>query len=165
MPVPGIEIPGVGCGLAILRDGKVLLYRRTRAPEAGHWSIVGGKVDHMEHSREAARREAEEETGLTFGRLAFLCHSELLIAADGQHWVSVIYATDEFTGEPQVMEPEKLPEFGWFALDALPRPLWISVYDSANVGPYELAESLAAWLPKDVGVSEGIKLALKALAK
>ena len=37
-------------------------------------------------------------------------------------------------------------------LDALPRPLWISVYDSANVGPYELAESLAAWLPKDVGV-------------
>ena len=37
-------------------------------------------------------------------------------------------------------------------LAMLPRPLWISVYDSANVGPYELAESLAAWLPADVGV-------------
>lgn len=37
-------------------------------------------------------------------------------------------------------------------LDKLPRPLWISVYDSANVGPEELAESLMAWLPKDVGV-------------
>ena len=34
----------------------------------------------------------------------------------------------------------------------LPRPLWISVYDSANVGPEELAESLAGWLPPDVGV-------------
>lgn len=34
----------------------------------------------------------------------------------------------------------------------LPRPLWISVYDSANVGPEELAESLVAWLPPDVGV-------------
>jgi hypothetical protein len=37
-------------------------------------------------------------------------------------------------------------------LALLPRPLWISVYDSANVGPYELAESLASWLPADVGV-------------
>ncbi|MGE4239105.1 hypothetical protein [Ramlibacter sp.] len=37
-------------------------------------------------------------------------------------------------------------------LNKLPRPLWISVYDSANVGPYELAESLASWLPPDVGV-------------
>jgi ADP-ribose pyrophosphatase YjhB (NUDIX family) len=121
--VPGVEIPGVGCGLAILRDDRLLLYRRARAPEAGHWSIVGGKVDHMEHSRDAARREAEEETGLAFGRIEFLCLSELFFAADGQHWVSVIYATEEFSGEPRVMEPEKLPEFGWFALDALPQPL------------------------------------------
>lgn len=37
-------------------------------------------------------------------------------------------------------------------LDRLPRPLWISVYDSANVGPEELAQSLTEWLPKDVGV-------------
>jgi hypothetical protein len=37
-------------------------------------------------------------------------------------------------------------------LQKLPRPLWISVYDSANIGPYELAESLASWLPPDVGV-------------
>lgn len=37
-------------------------------------------------------------------------------------------------------------------LDKLPRPLWISVYDSANVGPEELAQSLVEWLPPDVGV-------------
>jgi hypothetical protein len=37
-------------------------------------------------------------------------------------------------------------------LKQLPRPLWISVYDSANVGPEELAESLVQWLPADVGV-------------
>lgn len=37
-------------------------------------------------------------------------------------------------------------------LDKLPRPLWISVYDSANVGPEELAQSLVEWLPADVGV-------------
>ncbi len=37
-------------------------------------------------------------------------------------------------------------------LARLPRPLWISVYDSANVGPQELADSLLRWLPPDVGV-------------
>jgi hypothetical protein len=37
-------------------------------------------------------------------------------------------------------------------LNQLPRPLWISVYDSANVGPEELAQSLVEWLPQDVGV-------------
>jgi hypothetical protein len=37
-------------------------------------------------------------------------------------------------------------------LNQLPRPLWISVYDSANVGPEELAQSLVEWLPNDVGV-------------
>jgi hypothetical protein len=37
-------------------------------------------------------------------------------------------------------------------LNQLPRPLWISVYDSANVGPEELAQSLSEWLPNDVGV-------------
>lgn len=37
-------------------------------------------------------------------------------------------------------------------LATLPRPLWISVYDSANVGPDALAQGLAKWLPPDVGV-------------
>jgi hypothetical protein len=34
----------------------------------------------------------------------------------------------------------------------LPRPLWVSVYDSANVGADVLADWLTTWLPDDVGV-------------
>jgi hypothetical protein len=37
-------------------------------------------------------------------------------------------------------------------LAKLPRPLWITVYDSANVGPEALADGLMKWLPPDVGV-------------
>lgn len=37
-------------------------------------------------------------------------------------------------------------------LAKLPRPLWITVYDSANVGPEALADGLQQWLPPDVGV-------------
>lgn len=44
------------------------------------------------------------------------------------------------------------PETMKAALALLPRPLWISVYDSANVGAKPLADWLASWLPPDVGV-------------
>lgn len=37
-------------------------------------------------------------------------------------------------------------------LDALPKPLWISVYDRANVGGAALAQWLDQWLPGNVGV-------------
>lgn len=123
MSVPGIDVPGLGCGLALLRDGKLLLYRRLRVPEAGCWSIVGGKVDHMERAADSARREAEEESGLTVGAIELLCISEQIIEEERQHWLSLIYVTEDFAGEARVMEPEKLPEFGWFSLDALPSPL------------------------------------------
>jgi 8-oxo-dGTP diphosphatase len=120
---PGVDFPGVGTGLAILRDGKLLLYRRVRPPEAGHWNIVGGKVDHMEPAASAARREAEEETGLSIGAIEFLTYCEQIFEDDRHHWVSLIYRTEDVAGEARVTEPEKLPEFGWFDLDALPEPL------------------------------------------
>jgi ADP-ribose pyrophosphatase YjhB (NUDIX family) len=120
---PGIDFPGVGTGLAILRDGKLLLYKRVRPPEAGHWNIVGGKVDHMERAADACRREAEEETGLSIGSIAFLTLSEQIFDEDRHHWVSLIYRTGDVEGEARVTEPEKLPEFGWFDLDDLPVPL------------------------------------------
>lgn len=132
MGQPGIDFPGFGCGLVIVRDGKILLYRRLKAPEAGYWNIVGGKVDHMERSEAAARREAEEESGLKIRSSEFLCLSEQVIEADRQHWISMIYVTRDFSGEPQLVEPDKLSEFGWFSLDALPQPLSRFTADAAE---------------------------------
>jgi hypothetical protein len=37
-------------------------------------------------------------------------------------------------------------------LCALPRPLWVSVYDRTNIGGAALADWLNTWLPSDVGV-------------
>jgi hypothetical protein len=37
-------------------------------------------------------------------------------------------------------------------LAKLPRPLWISVYDGANIGPEATATWLKTWLPDDIGV-------------
>lgn len=123
MGQPGLDFPGLGVGLAILRDGKLLLCRRMKAPEAGHWNIVGGKVDHMEPAELAARREAAEETGLSIGAIRYLGVTEQRIEADRQHWVSLLYVTGDTAGEPQLTEPDKLSEIGWFDLDKLPQPL------------------------------------------
>ena len=123
MTAPGTHFPGLGCGLVIIREGRILIYRRANAPEAGHWNIVGGKVDHMERTLDAARREAEEETGLSINGLDFLCISEQVIEKDAQHWVSMIYVTRDFSGEPQLTEPDKLTELGWFEIDNLPDPI------------------------------------------
>jgi len=45
------------------------------------------------------------------------------MVGERQPWLSLIYVPEDFSGEPCVMEPERLPEFGWFALDPLPEPL------------------------------------------
>jgi len=113
--------PGVGCGAAIVRDGKLLLIRRARAPEAGCWSLPGGKVDLWEPVEAAVRREIAEELGIALGAVRLVCVVDHM--ADGQHWVSPTYLAETFDGEPAIQEPEKHTGLGWFALDALPTPL------------------------------------------
>jgi 8-oxo-dGTP diphosphatase len=56
--------PRVGCGAAIVADGRILLIRRLTAPEAGHWGIPGGKIDLFEPAPAAAAREIAEEIGI-----------------------------------------------------------------------------------------------------
>ncbi len=50
--------------------------------------------------------------------------------------------------DPSWTDAPRLPD----ALQDLPRPLWISVYDNTNVGPETLADWLDGWLPEDVNV-------------
>lgn len=117
--------PRLGVGACIVRDGRLLLFRRLRAPDAGCWSIPGGKVDFREPVEEALRREVAEETGLTLGDLRLLCVTDQI--HEDEHWVAPTYLADSFTGEPVLLEPEKHEGLDWFALDALPSPLSMAV--------------------------------------
>jgi len=115
--------PGVGCGVAIVRGGKLLLVLRLRQPEADHWGLPGGKVDWGEPIRAAAAREIHEELGLTITPGRLLCMADTIDAGDGQHWTAPVYLVEDSVGEPAVMEPDKMGGCGSFALDALPSPL------------------------------------------
>ncbi|KPW85731.1 hypothetical protein SAMN05216596_102720 [Pseudomonas congelans] len=50
--------------------------------------------------------------------------------------------------DPSWSRAKELPAL----LAKLPRPLWISVYDGANIGPDATADWLKTWLPDDIGV-------------
>jgi len=115
--------PGVGCGAAIVRDGRLLLVLRLRQPEADHWGLPGGKVDWGEPIRAACAREIHEELGLTITPGRLLCMADTIDAGDGMHWTAPVYLVEDSVGAPVVMEPDKMGGCGWFPLDALPSPL------------------------------------------
>jgi ADP-ribose pyrophosphatase YjhB (NUDIX family) len=56
--------PLVGVGSIIVEDGCVALIKRGHPPLLGEWSIPGGLLELSETVRQAAAREAQEETGL-----------------------------------------------------------------------------------------------------
>jgi 8-oxo-dGTP diphosphatase len=63
-PRPALTVDCVVFGIDE-EDLKVLLIRRAQAPYAGAWALPGGFVNVDEPLEEAARRELEEETGIT----------------------------------------------------------------------------------------------------
>jgi 8-oxo-dGTP diphosphatase len=58
------EVPLVGVGAIIIQNSRVLLVKRAHPPLQAQWSIPGGVLEVGELIREAAIREAREETGL-----------------------------------------------------------------------------------------------------
>jgi ADP-ribose pyrophosphatase YjhB (NUDIX family) len=123
------RLPGVGCGAAIVRDGRILLIKRLRPPEAGCWSLPGGKVDFLERVVDAVVREIREEIGVAIALERMLGVSET-VGLDDQHWVSPIYRARIVTGEPRICEPEKHADIAWFALGEPPAPLSVAARDA-----------------------------------
>ena len=56
--------PMVGVGAVVVRDGKLLMVKRSKEPSKGKWSIPGGGVELGETLDEAVVRETSEECSI-----------------------------------------------------------------------------------------------------
>ena len=118
--------PRVGCGVVVLRGGRLLLLKRVNDPEAGSWGLPGGKVDWMEAAAVSAARELLEETGVDAGPMSLLCAADYIDEAAGEHWLCPIYLAPRATGEAHRAEPHKHSDIGWFDPAAPPSPLTVT---------------------------------------
>ena len=136
--------PRVGAGVLLVDEGKrVLLTLRKNAPEAGCWSILGGKVDFLETVQDCAIREAYEEAGVRIAIQRLLCITDHLLPAENQHWVSPSYLARILKGEAYNREPHKSEDLRWFALDELPVNLTMTARNAIAAYRGLLAEPAA----------------------
>jgi 8-oxo-dGTP diphosphatase len=118
--------PQVGVGGVILEEGKVLLLLRRKAPEAGSWSLPGGRVEFMERVEDALVRELREELGVEVQIESLICVTNHIVPADNAHWVSPAYLVRLVSGSPRNLEPEKTAAIEWFPLAQLPENLGLA---------------------------------------
>lgn len=118
---------GVGVGAVLLNDNnEILLILRNRPPEAGCWSIPGGKVDFFENLEDAIIREVKEEINLDVEIVKLLGVTNHIISDEKCHWVAPNFLVKIKDGSLKNMEPEKHGGVKWFKLDSLPENITIT---------------------------------------
>jgi ADP-ribose pyrophosphatase YjhB (NUDIX family) len=116
------EVPLVGVGAIVIEDDRVLLVKRAHPPLQAQWSIPGGVLEVGELVREAAVREAREETGLVVepGELLGVYDRVLrnLEQRVQYHYVLIDFLCRRVAGELQAADDAT--EVRWFARGELP---------------------------------------------
>lgn len=116
------ETPLVGVGAIIIEDSRVVLVKRAHPPLQAEWSIPGGVLEVGELVREAAMREAREETGLTVepGELLGV-YDRVLRDADQRvqyHYVLIDFLCRRVAGD--LAAASDAAEVGCFTREELP---------------------------------------------
>ena len=136
--------PKVGVGVMVIKDGKVLLGKRLVAHGEGEYSFPGGHLEYMESVRECAQRETMEEAGIMISNIRFIALTNIANHPP-KHYLTIGMVADWESGDPVVMESDKLESWSWYDIDNLPTPLFnaipnfIRAYKGGNVF-YDLGE-------------------------
>ena len=133
-PITELVTASPRVGVLILNDAnEVLLTLRKRLPEAGCWSIVGGKVEFMERLPDAAKRETVEETGLEVTLERLLGVTDHLLPNENDHWVAPVYLARTASGTLRNAEPDKTEAVRFCPLDTLPENLTLTAKNALEL--------------------------------
>jgi 8-oxo-dGTP diphosphatase len=107
--------PYLAVSAAIVRNGRVLVVRRARAPARRIFTLPGGVVEAGETLAAAVVREIREETALDIAPVALAGHREFIQRDDAakveRHFVILAFAARWLAGEPVLSE--ELAEARW----------------------------------------------------
>ena len=116
------EIPLVGVGAIIIEGDRVLLVKRAHPPLEAQWSIPGGVLEVGEMVRQAAIREAREETGLVVEPGELLGVYDRILRDPEQrvqyHYVLIDFLCRRIGGE--LAAADDAAEVCWFTREELP---------------------------------------------
>lgn len=141
--------PGIGVGIAIIRNNKVLMGHRTRNKGMSSftgedtWTFPGGKCRKWETLIENILREVREETGLSLDpeRLEIISVKDMMEKEKDAHYVTIGFKYEAAPDEklaPEVTEPEEIDRWEWFDINGgLP---------SSIFGPTRQMMETAGWL-------------------
>jgi 8-oxo-dGTP diphosphatase len=116
------EVPLIGVGAVIIEGPRVVLVKRAHPPLQDRWSIPGGVLEVGELVREAAIREAREETGLVVEPVELLGVYDRVLRNPEQrvqyHYVLIDFLCRRVTGD--LAAASDAAEVRWFTREELP---------------------------------------------
>lgn len=115
------QLPIIGVGAVITREGNILLIKRGNEPGAGQWSLPGGIVELGESLEDAVRREVYEECGIKVEIENLVGIVERVIRDDEgkikYHYIIIDYTARYLKG---ALRPgSDVTDVRWFPLDKL----------------------------------------------
>lgn len=128
------ELPKVGTGIYIRKEGRILMGKRRGGNGDGMWCPPGGHLEMYETFEQNAERETMEESGIKIQNVRFMTLTNNFSEKAGKHYVTLHFAADWKAGEPSDVEPEKMGDWEWFPWNALPQPLFFPVHSFLETG-------------------------------
>jgi len=121
-------------GVILVKDNKMLLFKRRNAHGDGTWGFPGGHLEFKEEIEDCVRREVEEETGITVHNIQFAAFTNDVFEKESKHYITLFMLCDWKSGEVQIKEPEKCIDLGWYEWDKLPEPLFLPITNLIRQG-------------------------------
>jgi 8-oxo-dGTP diphosphatase len=119
------ELPRIGVGGVVIRDGRALLIRRGTEPLKGEWSIPGGMLDIGETLAEGVARELFEETGLEVRVIELIEVFERIFYAEAGNGGSTVPPEGETklkSGKPAPLYHFVIHDYLCESTEGMPRP-------------------------------------------
>ncbi|MBI2584098.1 MAG: NUDIX domain-containing protein [Candidatus Aenigmarchaeota archaeon] len=132
------QMPKVGVGVIVMKDGKSLFLRRTGTHGEGTWCFPGGHLEFNESLEDCARREVMEESGIKIRNIRFAGLTNDIFKEENKHYITIFMAADWDSGEAKILEREKCTDIGWFGWNELPEPLFLPIQNLVKQGTIHL---------------------------